>query len=254
MPPRSTTVIVAVVRGDVALDDVAGVPDDVGDRRIEAGERPQRAVAQAVARGAGVERLAHEADLQQALVGPRDADGDRLGLVLDRVDRPGELLDGRRERDGEILDDARVACRPCRTRSGTRRAAPSRRRSAAARRGGPRWTARGCRCTHRSAGRRGSWSRPARSRRARLASRRSPSTAIRRRHPLLDRRPGLRGAARPGRRWPAPPRSRTGGRPSCRARTRAAAVTAGTVIVCIAAPKRWSPSVAMTIGVALWAR
>ena len=70
-----------------------------------ADERAQRAVAERVARGTGREHLAGQRDLQQLLVGTGDADGDRLGLVLDRVDRPGELLDAGGERGGEVLDD-----------------------------------------------------------------------------------------------------------------------------------------------------
>ena len=63
------------------------------------------AVAQRVACGAGGEHFAHQRHREQLLVGARDADGDRLGLVLDGVDRAGELVDRRRERGGEIVDD-----------------------------------------------------------------------------------------------------------------------------------------------------
>ena len=42
-----------------------------------------------------------------ALVAARDADGHRLGLVLDRIDRPGELLDGPRERADEVVEQRR---------------------------------------------------------------------------------------------------------------------------------------------------
>jgi len=49
--------------------------------------------------------FARERDLEQLLVGAGDADRDRLGLVLDRVDRTRELLDRLRERGGEVLHD-----------------------------------------------------------------------------------------------------------------------------------------------------
>ena len=58
----------------------------------------------------------------------------------------------------------------------------------------------------------------------------------------------------PGRRWPAPPRSRTGARPWPTARRPAPGWTAGTAMTCSAAGKRSSPSLAMTTGAALWAR
>jgi hypothetical protein len=45
--------------------------------------------------------------VEQRLVGARDADRDGLGLVLDRVDRTGELLDRAGERGGEVLDQQR---------------------------------------------------------------------------------------------------------------------------------------------------
>ena len=105
MPPRSTTLIVmCVVVTLVALDAVAGEPEHRRDRGIEIDERAQRAVREAVARGAGREHRLHERHAQQRLVGAGDADRDRLGLVLDRVDRPRQLLDHRGEPGGEVLD------------------------------------------------------------------------------------------------------------------------------------------------------
>ena len=71
--------------------------------------------------------------------------------------------------------------------------------------------------------------------------------------PSRSRR-ALRAAATPGSRWPARLRSRTGGRRCRQARTRATGCVLGTLIACTAAEKRSSPSVAMTIGVALCAR
>ena len=52
----------------------------------------------------------HQRHRQHLLVGARDADGDGLGLVLDGVDRTGELVDAAGERGGELLEhDARGA-------------------------------------------------------------------------------------------------------------------------------------------------
>ena len=45
-----------------------------------------------------------ERDLEQRLVGAGDAHGDGLGLVLDRVDRAGQLLDGLGQRRGQVVD------------------------------------------------------------------------------------------------------------------------------------------------------
>ena len=93
----------------VALDPVAGPADNRVDGGVECDERSQRRVREAVARSAGREHLAHQRNLEQRLVRPRDADGHGLRLVLDRVDRAGELLDRLRERGGEILHD-RARC------------------------------------------------------------------------------------------------------------------------------------------------
>src|SRR5262249_40307120 len=89
---------------DVALDAVAREPGDLLDGGVEVDERPQRAVAEAVARHAGGEDIPYEGRLEQRLVGARDADGDRLRLVLDCIDRTGELGDAVREGGGEVLD------------------------------------------------------------------------------------------------------------------------------------------------------
>ena len=95
MPPRSTTAMIGLVAVEVALDAIAGEADDLVDRGIERGERAQRPVAEAIAGRAGVEHRLHERHLQQRLVRTGDADGDGLGLMLDRVDRTGQLLDRR---------------------------------------------------------------------------------------------------------------------------------------------------------------
>ena len=66
-----------------------------------------------VARRTGVDHRAGQRGLQQRLVRARDADGDRLGLVLDRVDGARELLDGQRQAGGEVVEhDARGADLP----------------------------------------------------------------------------------------------------------------------------------------------
>ena len=96
----------------VAIDLVADPPGDLGDRRIDVGEGAQRLVAEAVARGAGGEHRLDERRLQQGLVAAGDADGDGLRLVLDGVDRAGELLDALGERGGEVVDHDRGRADP----------------------------------------------------------------------------------------------------------------------------------------------
>ena len=93
------------VAGEIALDAVAGPRGDPFDGRIERDERAERPVAQRVASGARREHFADERNLQELLVGARDADGDRLGLVLDRVDRARELVDPGSERAREVVGD-----------------------------------------------------------------------------------------------------------------------------------------------------
>ena len=139
----------------------------------------------------------------------------------------------RGERGGEVLDARRSACRPCRTRSGTRRAAAMPMRVAEQRRE-----------PHRGAGLEvavvGAAAQPVEERggerlerrRAGRSSSASPSTAPRRRRPRPRSRRAPRAADGPARRWRARPRSRTGGRPSPRARTPASGATAGTAITC----------------------
>ena len=86
------------------------VADPTGDLRhggIDVGQRAQRLVAEPVACRPGRQHGLHERRLQQGLVAARDPDRDRLGLVLDGVDRTGELLDALRQRRGEVVDDHR---------------------------------------------------------------------------------------------------------------------------------------------------
>jgi hypothetical protein len=51
-----------------------------------------------------VSRSSTGTSAKQRLVGAGDAHRDRLGLVLDGVDGPGELLDGPGERRGEVVE------------------------------------------------------------------------------------------------------------------------------------------------------
>ena len=113
MPPRSTIDTEHLAAVGVAVELVADPPGDLGHRGIDVGEGPQRLVAEPVARGPGGQHRLHERRLQQRLVAAGDADGDGLGLVLDRVDGAGELLDPLRQRGGEVVDDdAGVPMRP----------------------------------------------------------------------------------------------------------------------------------------------
>ena len=74
--------------GDAPVDAVAGIAGDLLDGRAERRQGPQDAVAQAVAGRARSQRLDDERRSEQVLLGTGDADGHRLGLVLDRVDGP----------------------------------------------------------------------------------------------------------------------------------------------------------------------
>ena len=95
----------AVDDGDhLAGDAVAGEPGDLGHRRVEVGEHLQRAVAEHVAPGARGQHRLHERTVEHPFVAPRDPDRHRLGLVLDRVDGPGQLLDRPGEGEHEIVD------------------------------------------------------------------------------------------------------------------------------------------------------
>ena len=89
----------------VAVDAIPREPDDGVDRGIERAQLAQGAVAEAIAGRAGVEHRLHEGHREQRLVRTGDADGDRLGLVLDRVDGTRELLDHAGERLAQVFDD-----------------------------------------------------------------------------------------------------------------------------------------------------
>ena len=96
--------------GHAALDAVPRVPGHLGNRRVQLGHRAEGAVAQAVAQGAGSQEPAHELGAEEGVLGPGDPDRHSLGLVLDGVDRPGQLLDRPRQRVGEVVEqDARRA-------------------------------------------------------------------------------------------------------------------------------------------------
>ena len=83
------------------------VAEHLGHERFECDERPQRGVREAIARCTGGEDLLDQRHLHDRLVGAGDADGHRLGLMLDRVDRSGEFVDGIGERGDEILEHDR---------------------------------------------------------------------------------------------------------------------------------------------------
>ena len=143
MPPRSMIVDGGVVGGRIAFDAVAGEADH--RRRSPARGRPALCsdpVAEAVARRHRRPAPPARAARQQRLVGAGDADRDRLGLVLDGVDRAGELLDARVSAAVRSRPP-RSACRSCRTRAGRRRAARHRWRSGAATRAAPPCSPRG---------------------------------------------------------------------------------------------------------------
>ena len=96
---------VCVVRR--SLDAVARVTRDGSNRRVEGGERAQGAVTEAIAARTGTQKLGNERHGDEGVLGPGDADGDGLGLVLDGVDGPGQLLDAARQRVGEVLEEHR---------------------------------------------------------------------------------------------------------------------------------------------------
>ena len=161
-PPRSTIDDRRIAVDRVAVDAVAGEPGDLGDGRVEIGQHLQRAVAEPVAAGAGGEHRLHQRAVEHALVAAADADGDRLGLVLDRVDRPGQLLDRARQRGGEIVDQRARRADLARLGAGSSSSGASRQRVAQQRRSGaPRSTPRGGRRSTRCAARRGTGRRTA---------------------------------------------------------------------------------------------
>ena len=88
---------------------VAGKPQDLPHCRIENRQRLEIGIRQMRPIGTGVEKGAHQRYEQESLVRSRDADRDRLRLMLDRVDRPGELVDSPGESGAQILEDHRRA-------------------------------------------------------------------------------------------------------------------------------------------------
>ena len=107
-----------------------------------------------IARRTRREHLLHERHVEQRLVGTRDSDGHGLRLVLDRVDRPRQLLDRLRERGHEVLDDGARRADLAEARPGTRRAARPRSRTATATRAEPPSPPRASRRSSRCAARR----------------------------------------------------------------------------------------------------
>ena len=97
----------AAGRRHLALDAVTRPAGHFGHRRVERRQRAQGRVRQPIPRRARIERRCHEHRIKQRLIGTRDADGDGLGLMLDGVHRPGQLVDGEVQRIGEVVDDHR---------------------------------------------------------------------------------------------------------------------------------------------------
>ena len=201
-----------------SVDAVARVPGDLGDGRVEVGEHLERVVAEHVASGTGVEHGLHQRAVEHPLVAARDADRDGLGLVLDGVDRPRELLDGAGQRVDEVVDERAPANRPCPSRPGTPRPAGPTGRRGAGRRAVRRCSPRGGRRSGLAEAVDVAGRRDRRSRHGRGRARRRP-TARWRRHARSP--PSPREAGGPRRRSPVPPRSRRGDRPSPTARSRA---------------------------------
>ena len=80
-------------------------PRDLDHGRVQRGEHLERAVAEDITPGAGVEHCPHQWPIDHALVAAGDADGDGLGLVLDGVDRARQLLDRPCQRHHEVVDE-----------------------------------------------------------------------------------------------------------------------------------------------------
>ena len=89
---------------EVTLDAVAGEADHRLDGRVEIGEDLEGAVAEPITAGPGSKHCLHQRPVEHAFVVATDADGDGLGLMLDRVDGAGELLDRTRERSRHVVD------------------------------------------------------------------------------------------------------------------------------------------------------
>ena len=93
-------------RDRITIDAIPGVAVNSSDYRVKIGEHLQCAIAQHVAAGAGLNHGLHEGSVDDSLVAARDADGDRLCLVLDRVDRARELLDHLGQCRDEVIDQS----------------------------------------------------------------------------------------------------------------------------------------------------
>ncbi len=137
------------------VDAVAGEAGDLGHRLVQGGERAQGPVAEGVGGRPGRQRGLDQGHAEEGVLAAGDPHGDRLGLVLDGVDRPGQLVDAGVEGVQQVGDQRARARRSCRTPARSPRAAARRWRSAAARPGARRSRPPGCRCSCPAAGRRG---------------------------------------------------------------------------------------------------
>ena len=59
-----------------------------------------------------MQRGLHQQTIEHALIAARNADGDRLGLVFDGIDRARELLDPLCQRSHEFVDQGALGPQP----------------------------------------------------------------------------------------------------------------------------------------------
>ncbi len=86
-----------------AVDAVPGVARDLGDGRVQRRDRAQHRVRQVGALRTGTEQAADQGQREQRLVRAGDANRDGLGLVLDGIDGPGQLVDAGGEGGGQLV-------------------------------------------------------------------------------------------------------------------------------------------------------
>ena len=204
---------------------VAGAAGDLGDGRLEGGQRAQRPVAEAVPGRPGGQHLGTSGALKRA---SSDREMPTVTVLawclMASMGRVSSSMARVRAAVRSSTTRAGVPTLPCSARRASSGSCPVAWRSSEASRTAVRRLQvavvapaaqaleEGGRAGDRGAG--PSWS----------------SRSVPGRRPLdrlLDRAPGPRAAGGPGRRWPAPPRSRTGGRPWPTARRPAAGAPAG---------------------------
>ena len=76
----------------------------MADCRVEIREHFQHSVGQTFARRTRTEHRLHQRPVEQAFLAAGDADGDRLCLVLDRIDGAGELVDGPGQSRSDVVE------------------------------------------------------------------------------------------------------------------------------------------------------